>query len=271
MSICNVNVRVTTTANRVDLLTRAVDAFTKQTYVNFNLHIIISQKPYLIDHGFEKAPAFGDERVFVHWSENTGSYRKMYPLDLIDISKPLMTIDDDVLYDIDILKKFMQAYEDSQKEMIICSMARRRIKNLFGRVANYESWPLERKKLLSLDLLPIGAGGVLYPPSYLAFPEHSSKIYLDLAPKNDDIWFNSIARKYNVPILVDPNLGKSTSYMEHSFGLHHSNLTKRVGGNKLLRKLHGATVKLKSYLKIASSPNDEAVRRLNEYFKLSKK
>jgi hypothetical protein len=271
MSTCNVNVRVTTTANRIDLLNKTIEAFRKQSYVNYKLHIVISRQPYLIDSGIKKAPIFDDERVVLHWAPNTGSYRKMYPIDLVDISKPLITIDDDACYDPNMLEKFMQSYEASQKETIICSMARRQIRNFFGKVTNYESWPLVRNKATSIDLIPIGAGGVLYPPSYLKLPEHRSQRYLELAPTNDDIWFNSIARKYRLPTFVDPNLGKRTAYLEHSFGLQDSNLTKRLGRHKLVKKLHGGSIRLKSYLKIANSPNDEAIRRLDAYFKLSKK
>ena len=264
------NVRVTTTANRIELLQKTVEAFKKQSYCHFSLHIVISKHNYLIDTGFEEAPVFNDERIMLHWAQNTGSYRKLYPISFVDVSKPLITIDDDACYDVDMLEKFMRAYDDSPKDTIICSMARRRIKNFFGKVTNYESWPLVNDKATSLNILPIGAGGVLYPPSYLILPEHSSQRFLELAPKNDDIWFNSIAQKHKIPVLVDPNIGKHTIYLDHSFGLQHGNLTQRVGRLRLVRKLHGVIIKLKSYLKIASSPNDEAVRRLNEYFNLYK-
>lgn len=44
-----------------------------------------------------------------------------------------------------------------------------------------------------MNILPIGAEGVLYPPGSLDPRFENEKLFMELAPKADDLWFKSMS------------------------------------------------------------------------------
>jgi hypothetical protein len=57
----------------------------------------------------------------------------------------------------------------------------------------YKKWPTtERADYTALNLLPIGYGGVLYPPDVLHSDVVDEALYMRLAPKADDLWFKAM-------------------------------------------------------------------------------
>jgi hypothetical protein len=104
----------------------------------------------------------------------------------------IITMDDDIIYPPDLLNKLVIAHQKSPKN--ICCIIARAIKYSNGGLMPYDQWAyLNGKTEASFKLLPVGAGGVLYPPGSL-HPEVSNieqikKICLCA----DDLWLKTMS------------------------------------------------------------------------------
>jgi len=60
-----------------------------------------------------------------------------------------------------------------------------------GNALPYDSWKYNQKAPLK-NQMTIGVNGVLYPPKIFSEAIHDERLFMKLAPKNDDLWFKAI-------------------------------------------------------------------------------
>tara|TARA_R110002072_G_scaffold288013_4_gene454011 strand:+ start:797 stop:1765 length:969 start_codon:yes stop_codon:yes gene_type:complete len=164
----------------------------------------------------------------VRFCQNLQSYKKLIPTLAICPGDTIVTIDDDILYPKDMLEQ-LAAESEAFPNTVIAHRARR-IKIHDGRLAPYCEW----EYVISEDhpsslTVPIGIGGVLYPPAIFHSDICLDSRFMNLAPNADDIWFKvmsllggakckktSDSRKFNSRFVEIPGsqLG----------ALHHANL-----------------------------------------------
>ena len=105
----------------------------------------------------------------------------------------IITIDDDVLYNTHLL--FYLIDLNQKFPLSICCTYASNITLNENKITSYKNWQcVENEKHSSYNLLPIGMGGILYPPHSLhpdVFNVDVFKKYCFLA---DDIWLNIMAR-----------------------------------------------------------------------------
>lgn len=141
--------------------------------------------------------------VEVCWVENQGSFRKLLPLlhDKWDEDCIIITIDDDTVYDKDLVKNMVCDYEKHG-----CVINYRgftpKMKTLHG--FNY----LERRPLIQKHLynFPTGKGGILYKPQFFHKTRQlmfSKNLYMGLCSAQDDVWFYLMRIKNNVDCYID--------------------------------------------------------------------
>lgn len=118
------------------------------------------------------------------------SYRKLIPA-LTDFPDDvIVTVDDDVRYDRDMLKSLLSMHKIFPS-FIIAHRAK---------VASFDKPYRKWKKLrwyhfltgrikLNPRILPTGVGGVLYPPHSLNPSMLKPRLFKELAPTTDDLWF----------------------------------------------------------------------------------
>ena len=124
------------------------------------------------------------------YEENIRSYTKLIPA-LQDFPNDIIvTIDDDILYGKNMLQRLFQIHK-KYPDAIIGHRVRH-----FKPNAPYRKW--ERYKgfrYILKNLQPkfsnvqTGVGGVLYPPHSLKKEMLDSKIFMEIAPTVDDMWF----------------------------------------------------------------------------------
>jgi hypothetical protein len=115
-----------------------------------------------------------------------------YPDDLV------VTVDDDILYPVDMLDQLYRAYL-KEPNYIHCHRAHRMIKTAEGSLEEYRKWPKGvQSGQASLDLFPTGVGGVLYFPGALDSDVFNQDKLLSLSPKADDVWLKAMSLKKNV-------------------------------------------------------------------------
>jgi len=108
-----------------------------------------------------------------------------------DIS--VVTCDDDLMYRPNWLNLL---YKESQSNVgtIIANQTRTIKKDLNGSYLPYAQWPVNQVETGNdYSVLPIGAEGVLYPPHCLDAKFDNEGLFMELAPKADDLWFKSMS------------------------------------------------------------------------------
>ena len=127
--------------------------------------------------------------------EDLRSFKKLVPaLDAFPEAF-VATADDDLYYPRSWLETLVSGTE---KGVIACHRAHRIKRTAGGRIAPYLEWEFDvqdaASRRRSSDILPTGAGGMLYPPHSLDPLVTDRSVFERLCPDGDDLWFYWCAR-----------------------------------------------------------------------------
>lgn len=117
----------------------------------------------------------------------------------------VITADDDVYY----IPQMVSTLLETSKTFpgaVVANITKHIVFDDKGEVKSYRLWEKEVKPLDSLDMVQIGAGGVLYPPHCLNENVLRKEVFLDIAPMADDLWLNMMARINNTPVVQSKKL-----------------------------------------------------------------
>lgn len=114
--------------------------------------------------------------------------------------KTIITCDDDVYYDEDMIRRLVDTAK-RYPNCIISNYASRIKHGNDGSLLPYLKWSSDIRPYNSDNLLQIGAGGVLYPPGCLHDLVLNSNVFMNVCPLADDIWLNSMARLKGTPVV----------------------------------------------------------------------
>lgn len=130
------------------------------------------------------------ETEFRSHSKLVNTLRK-YPNDVI------ITVDDDVIYSFDLVESLYRGYLQNKEYIYYVRGHKILFKNRV--VLPYIQWIHDYKSSeASLDILPTGVGGVLYPPGCFPNEVFNDKVFLQLTPFADDVWFRAMSLLNNV-------------------------------------------------------------------------
>lgn len=111
----------------------------------------------------------------------------------------VITIDDDALYEYDLVERLYNYHISHRDTICACRMHRIRTDEDHNPLP-YMQWDLcidtEEASILNF---PTGVGGVLYPPHCFTNEVLNSDVFMVECPKADDIWFYAMARIAQVP------------------------------------------------------------------------
>jgi hypothetical protein len=107
--------------------------------------------------------------------------------------KIIATCDDDLMYDQTWLQRLYDDHLQFPNDIIAHEC--RQIKfDEAGKPEAYDLWLTEHKAgVTDKWLMPIGYGGVLYPPNCLYSDVQNRELFLSLTPKADDLWFKAMS------------------------------------------------------------------------------
>jgi len=153
----------------------------------------------------ESARALGD-RVRIAPCDDLSSYKKLIFTVQESPDRYIAIADDDVYYKHDWLEELVQGLSPSDKSSC-CHVVFRFHLASSGDVAPFLDWEIEPQdpavRSPATNTLPIGVGGVLYPPNAFHDDVVRSDLFQKLAPHSDDIWFYAMARLNGVlPVKV---------------------------------------------------------------------
>ena len=139
------------------------------------------------------------EMFSIHYSDLTCSHRKLiHTLELYP-DAVIVTCDDDQLYPNDWLERLIEDHKRFPGE-IIANECKLIACSADGETLPYKQWPGKVSAGFSdASLMPVGYGGVLYPPDSLLPVVTDSELFLKLAPKADDLWFKAMSYLKGTP------------------------------------------------------------------------
>ncbi|MBL6611465.1 MAG: zinc-binding alcohol dehydrogenase [Flavobacteriaceae bacterium] len=149
----------------------------------------------------------GLEIVFV---DNDRSHFKLLGAFSVHSSMPVVTFDDDVIYQKNWLNTLYQTHLQFP-DRVVALQTRIISRSEKGDWLAYKNWPTSyQNQISSVATLPIGGAGVLYPPNFNT-PELSNiKLIELLCPKADDLWFKTMGLLRNFKVVIPEDLPKSS-------------------------------------------------------------
>lgn len=126
--------------------------------------------------------------VDVLFVEDTRSYTKLLPVLSIYQNSIIITIDDDVYYSSNIIKKLYDEHV-CYPDAIIATEARVPVIHDHTISISYKYWPEAEYNKEYAYIVSLGYAGILYPPNSLNKEVFNSSVFLKLAPFADDLWF----------------------------------------------------------------------------------
>ncbi|MDL2241485.1 glycosyltransferase [Bacteroidales bacterium OttesenSCG-928-L03] len=140
-----------------------------------------------------------------NYDDDIRSYRKLIPA-LLDFPESIIvTVDDDVRYHRHMLRDLLRLHREIP-QAVLAHRAKRIKMN-----APYKAWKKYRwysflTKRLYLDYgnIQTGVGGVLYPPHALNPEMLDPKLFKEIAPTTDDIWFWAAATAQGTLVVPVP-------------------------------------------------------------------
>lgn len=137
--------------------------------------------------------------VEIRSCEDLRSYKKIIFTLREHPSAVIVTADDDVMYPETWLQRLHAAYV-SEPQSIHCHRARLMAFDTKGNVYPYRYWRNVDEEMRSMHLVPIGIGGVLYPPGCFAGDVLDESVFMELCETCDDIWLRAMSVIRHVPV-----------------------------------------------------------------------
>jgi hypothetical protein len=129
----------------------------------------------------------------IQFTTYSSSHRKLVePIQQFP-NKVIITCDDDMMYRKNWLSKLYKAHVE-MPDYIIANQTRCISYNEKNELLPYINWNVDTGSCPNpRTVLPIGAGGTLYPPHSLDNRVVNQELFLKLAPKADDLWFKAMS------------------------------------------------------------------------------
>ena len=146
------------------------------------------------------------EKFEIRFCDDLRSYKKIFYSAQQFKDDIIITVDDDTLYPEDWLLNLINTYIKYPDG--VCCYRAHKIVLKSGKIAPYSEWiglsPNETGP--GSFLVPIGVGGVLYPPTFFDDVEFDFEKIKELCPTADDLWLKAIGLKNGFrAVKVDPN------------------------------------------------------------------
>lgn len=114
----------------------------------------------------------------------------------------VITVDDDIIYENTLVEDMLKVHVQYPKA-VVCRRANIITRTADGNIADYYTWPAcDTHKLAErFDLLPTGAGGVLYPPHCIAAEAFDMDAIEKYCLNADDVWLRFMGVRKGTPVV----------------------------------------------------------------------
>ena len=186
-------VSLTTFSNRIDNVYLPIESIMQGSVKPNRIILWLSQEEYK-DTPIPQTLKLQQERgLEIKYCTDFLSYNKLIHTLAEYPEAAIITIDDDVVYEYDLVERLVNAHNKNPKSICACRM-HRIVLDKANNPVSYMDWNLciDDTKTTPLNF-PTGVGGVLYPPHCFTDEVFNNTIFMELCPKADDIWFYAMA------------------------------------------------------------------------------
>lgn len=152
--------------------------------------------PYLLQH-LQKVG------IDIAYVEDIGPYTKFLPTLKNNPNEIIVTIDDDIYYDDNMVGELYSAYMESDGRSIICRNGMRLVRKK-GSFLTYTEQP-HISKFDNAPGVPFGVSGVLFPPNIFDGELFNNDVYKKLCPNTDDLWIGIMSLRSRINVLYVHN------------------------------------------------------------------
>jgi len=209
----NIVISLTVIDSRISNLSKVINSIlNKKTLPNI-IHIFYSDTKNIVDNGISESdselkniiqPINNNVEIKISKTDNIGPYRKIIPALKIYTNHIIITIDDDEIFESNIIGDFLDAY--NKFKCIICSV---------GRIIDFNDWTNMKdtidyyKKIYNTDkpcmnILPEGYGGILYHSNMFdkKFIDYDYNNLSKTIIQNDDIFIRYYTFNLAIPVHI---------------------------------------------------------------------
>lgn len=150
------------------------------------------------------------------YCEDIRSYKKLIPALELFPDDAIITIDDDLIYEFDLLENLITPYIEN-KSYIYCHRYHRMRLDTKGNLLPYTQWEWQKNTTEAHVLnFPTSGAGTLFPPHSLDEEVLNKNVFIDICKYADDVWFKAMALKKGTLIKkVYSHSKTSEEYMEN--------------------------------------------------------
>lgn len=244
--IYNIIVSLTTIPSRYKDVQISINTIMRQTLKPKKIILYIDKKNehVALPNGLKKLVKRGLTIEYVN--DEIKAHTKYYYALKKNTNSVVITVDDDIIYDKNLIKRLYDKHKKYPKS-VICARAHK-ITFLNNELAKYSNWEGECDKIRmpSNYLFATGVGGVLYPTGIFKDTTFDLDLIKKLSLNNDDIWLKYMEILSGVKVcLIDGKIPRLVSVRgSQKVGLYKTNVGKNI--------------------------NDVIIKKLTEYFKITR-
>ncbi len=157
----------------------------------------------------------------VKYCKDMRSYTKLVPALQEFPNDLIITIDDDLYYKSSTIQKLVEAYEQNPNR-IYTHRAHRPQFGKDGKLIPYNNWKLEINATETQPVFLTGCGGVLYNSNLLYKDVMNEKLFMELSPRADDVWFYFMSVLKKTPTVVVNRKQCTYIPLDNFYQLFHS-------------------------------------------------
>lgn len=186
-------VSLTTYGKRIFDVYLTIESIMQQTFKPNRIVLWLAEEEFDMDNIPETLNYQQKRGLTIKFCKDIRSYKKLIPSLKEYPNDVIITIDDDVIYNIDLLEKMIKAYRN-EPQYIYFNRGHLITFNKNGSIAPYKDWKWQTNETKPSNLyVPTGVGGVLYPPDSFNEEVFDEQIFMTICQSGDDIWFKAMS------------------------------------------------------------------------------
>lgn len=152
----------------------------------------------------------------VKFCEDIRSYKKLIPTLKICPNDAIITIDDDLIYEFDVLENLIIPYL-SNPSYIYCHRYHRMILDKNGKLLPYKEWKHCYNDMNPHTLnFPTTGAGTLFPPNVFCREVFNQDEFMNICKHADDVWFKAMSLKTKTLVKkVNSHSERGDDYLEN--------------------------------------------------------
>ena len=233
---------LTSYGKRINTVHLAIETILNQTKKADTTILWLAKDEFNLDNLPLTLKNLMQEGLIIKFCEDLKSYKKLIPTLELYPNEIIITFDDDIYYENDIIEKLYNEHLSNPK-IIICTRGHRIRFDNEKNVRSYNEWEYCSEIFKKgFEIFPTGAGGILYPPHCFDKDISNKNSFMTLAPQGDDIWFKAMTLKKRIKSKIIYQ--KNKKYMDLKFidntqenGLCLLNIDETNGNNKQIKQV----------------------------------